>query len=46
MASKKKVALSDYDMTTTLGTGIYNGVFDVCLRFIRKSQIGTKQENR
>lgn len=46
MASKKKVALSDYDMTTTLGTGIYNRVFDVCLRFIRKSQIGPKQENR
>ena len=23
MASKKKVALNDYDMTTTLGTGIY-----------------------
>ena len=24
MASKRKVALADYDLTTTLGTGIYS----------------------
>ena len=34
MASKKKVSLNDYDLSTTLGTGIsldFNSIFQVLL---------------
>lgn len=37
MASKKKVALNDYEMTTTLGTGNLNCNRDFENRFIRQS---------
>ncbi len=43
MASKRKVALSDYEMTTTLGTGKLMRV-DVC-RVFWESEAVSPQEN-
>ncbi len=44
MASKRKVALSDYDMTTTLGTGIAI-LKSNDARVFRKSQTVEKQKD-
>jgi len=44
MASRKKVTLSDYDMTTTLGTG--NPFRFNLFRVLWKGEASQKQEDR
>jgi len=46
MASKKRVSLQDYDLTTTLGTGTVQFNSQNRCRILWTSEIGKKQEIR